>query len=338
MPFDFPQAFESGEQASAALYQHALRYDGLTEIPGPKHNPKIVEWAQLDDATDWIDDDETPWCATAANGWCAEIGLPTTGSAMARSFLNWGRAVDTRHAVTGDFVVLWRKSPSSTSGHITNFVRWDGPNHFIGYGGNQSNQVRHSRYPVSRILKRGVRRYDPSPASSGGRPTLRSGDRGAFVIDLQDQLHELRYFLGKIDGIFGPMTKSAVMDFQARSGLATDGIVGAKTWQALREDAKPKPERAITTADLRTEGSRTIKGADGATLAAGLGLGGLTLDKVTEAASKAEGLVDTLSRLATDHGIELLIGVAIFGLAIYAVGMVKNARVDDSITGANAKR
>ena len=36
-----------------------------------------------------------------------------------------------------------------------------------------------------------------------------------------------------IDGIFGPETKSATIDFQKRFGLDADGIIGPKTWQKL---------------------------------------------------------------------------------------------------------
>ena len=64
----------------------------------------------------------------------------------------------------------------------------------------------------------------PTPAS---RPTLRQGDRGAAVADLQTQLRI------SSDGIFGPQTEAAVIAYQQRSGLVPDGIVGPKTWAAL---------------------------------------------------------------------------------------------------------
>jgi hypothetical protein len=41
-----------------------------------------------------------------------------------------------------------------------------------------------------------------------------------------------------VDGLFGPKTEKAVFDFQVFAGLATDGIVGSKTWKAILEPAK----------------------------------------------------------------------------------------------------
>ena len=50
---------------------------------------------------------------------------------------------------------------------------------------------------------------------------------------LQNILKILRFYNGKIDGIFGDGTKNAVIKFQRSFGLTADGIVGAKTWNAL---------------------------------------------------------------------------------------------------------
>lgn len=52
------------------------------------------------------------------------------------------------------------------------------------------------------------------------------------VITLQTLLNKYGYHL-TADGNFGAATETAVKGFQTRKGLASDGIVGAKTWEKL---------------------------------------------------------------------------------------------------------
>ena len=61
----------------------------------------------------------------------------------------------------------------------------------------------------------------------------KQGSRGTEVKNIQKKLKELGFYSGNIDGIFGPQTKNAVINFQKQKGLKVDGIVGAKTLQAL---------------------------------------------------------------------------------------------------------
>lgn len=71
--------------------------------------------------------------------------------------------------------------------------------------------------------------------SSGSqtRTTVRKGSRGVDVTYLQQRLAALGYQPGVADGIFGVKTLAAVKAFQADRKLAVDGIIGAKTWEAL---------------------------------------------------------------------------------------------------------
>ncbi|TVQ18958.1 MAG: peptidoglycan-binding protein [Leptolyngbya sp. DLM2.Bin15] len=62
---------------------------------------------------------------------------------------------------------------------------------------------------------------------------LRRGSSGAPVERLQRALQDLGYYDGPITGFFGALTETAVRQFQADSGLPTDGIVGASTETAL---------------------------------------------------------------------------------------------------------
>ena len=65
------------------------------------------------------------------------------------------------------------------------------------------------------------------------RPTLRLGDSGQDVKELQQILTELMYYQGPTDGIFGSSTNIAVRKFQTNNRLTSDGIVGRNTWSAL---------------------------------------------------------------------------------------------------------
>jgi hypothetical protein len=63
--------------------------------------------------------------------------------------------------------------------------------------------------------------------------TLKPGDTGAQVKALQRALKALGYPVGKVDGDYGPATKTALAAFQHASGLTADGIFGPKTLDAL---------------------------------------------------------------------------------------------------------
>ena len=68
--------------------------------------------------------------------------------------------------------------------------------------------------------------------SSSTKPTLRKGDNGSTVSELQRALNQRGANL-VVDGDFGPKTEQAVKNFQASAGIAVDGIVGPQTWGAL---------------------------------------------------------------------------------------------------------
>lgn len=76
----------------------------------------------------------------------------------------------------------------------------------------------------------------PQAVRPSGRPTIQQGSKGQHVRDLQAHLKAVYpAYAGHlvVDGDFGPRTKAAVMEFQRRSGLVADGIVGPLTWGRL---------------------------------------------------------------------------------------------------------
>ncbi|MFV0134413.1 peptidoglycan-binding protein [Streptomyces sp. HMX87] len=63
---------------------------------------------------------------------------------------------------------------------------------------------------------------------------LAYGHAGPEVAEAQCLLHRAGLEPGEIDGIYGPLTQSAVKRVQKREGLVVDGIIGPHTWRALR--------------------------------------------------------------------------------------------------------
>lgn len=70
--------------------------------------------------------------------------------------------------------------------------------------------------------------------SSDISQTLKMGSRGQQVKDLQGKLNQIGDHAGTVDGIYGSMTKQAVMKFQRQHHLQVDGIYGPKTRKALQ--------------------------------------------------------------------------------------------------------
>lgn len=72
------------------------------------------------------------------------------------------------------------------------------------------------------------------------RPTLRQGNSGTAVRELQTLLNDLvrPVPLLIVDGAFGSKTKQAAMAFQSSRRLTIDGVVGPQTWAALEQPSR----------------------------------------------------------------------------------------------------
>ena len=59
------------------------------------------------------------------------------------------------------------------------------------------------------------------------------GSTGTEVRNIQTRLKRWGYYTGQVDGIFGSLTKKAVIYFQQKNGLKVDGIAGPETLSAI---------------------------------------------------------------------------------------------------------
>ena len=112
----------------------------------------------------------------------------------------------------------------------------------VGFGrvsDDKNNSEKIFKFPGSSMCTNHVglvtevsRVSDDKNYSAKNMPTLRLGSRGASVKTLQGILNEHGAHL-TVDGIFGNLTKLAVISFQGLNDLQKDGIVGRKTWEKL---------------------------------------------------------------------------------------------------------
>ena len=98
-------------------------------------------------------------------------------------------------------------------------------------------------------------------------PSLKLGSRSESVTQLQIKLHDLGHYQGAIDGVYGPLTRVAVSEYQRAAHLKADGIVGRSTWSAL-QSAFPEPEavaaEAISPKVAATEAAAEPEASDDA--------------------------------------------------------------------------
>jgi hypothetical protein len=73
----------------------------------------------------------------------------------------------------------------------------------------------------------------PASPAQPTAPTSPAVTPSASVMKLQQQLGQLNYYEGPVDGIMGPQTAAAVKDLQRQAGLPQTGTMNAATQAAL---------------------------------------------------------------------------------------------------------
>jgi Putative peptidoglycan binding domain len=72
-----------------------------------------------------------------------------------------------------------------------------------------------------------------APSANPAQPTTPAVPPSAAVKTLQQQLGQLNYYEGPVDGIMGPQTTAAIKDLQRQAGLPQTGTMNPATQAAL---------------------------------------------------------------------------------------------------------
>jgi peptidoglycan hydrolase-like protein with peptidoglycan-binding domain len=161
-----------------------------------------------------------------------------------------------------------------------------------------------------------------------GQPTIHEGETGTAVKRLQRALRRTPNLSLVVDGIFGPGTHTAVIEFQqGNPPLAVDGIVGPQTWAAL-PDGGPMPTletgstgdvvkslQTVLTSGASQWGGVTPQGIDGvfgphtkAAVEAFQGWGHATVDGIVGDQTWSVSLDAASATLETEVGLKYVIG------------------------------
>lgn len=119
---------------------------GQEEIPGPEHNPRIIEY--LSYLLTKFTRDEIPWCS-AFICWCfVQVGIEPSRSGLARSWLRWGVALEEPRLGA---VMIFSRGEEAWQGHVFLYTGEDS-RYYFGLGGNQKNKVSISRQEKEKLL------------------------------------------------------------------------------------------------------------------------------------------------------------------------------------------
>lgn len=196
----------------------------------------------------------------------------------------------------------------------------------------------------------------PAPITPKAAPTPTTPQE-PDVAWAQARLTELNYATGGADGVIGPLTRSAIRDFQDANNLVVNGKLDQATIALLHNPTvSPRPvppERAaMTVADLREGGSKIIEAADEAKF----GAVGAGLATTAAAASNASSIVSSVkdmtagaeagvswTELAETYWpvfviIASIVAVSYFAwLAYRGAKKVEQQRVDNARKGLNVR-
>ena len=226
--------------ANEKVIEIAKKYVGVTEYP-PNSNNVIFNTKFYGRE---VSGANYPWCCAFIWYIHNEAGVDIKKTASCAELGTWFKnngKFKTSAPKVGDIVFFKFSGSSRWTNHVGIVVEV-GNGYIKTIEGNTSSDEKGSQSNGGMVAERkrklnstivGFGYFEPiENTPSTIYTTIKIGSRGASVKTLQTLLNSNGANL-TVDGIFGQLTKIAVLSFQGEKGLTKDGIVGKLTWAKL---------------------------------------------------------------------------------------------------------
>ena len=140
------------------------------------------------------------------------------------------------------------------AGHLTLSLLYEGQNVVTGSGVSSGSTGSSSSGETT----------DTAPTTTNPN-TLKYGDSGSRVTELQSNLTKLGYNTNGVDGRFGAGTQRAVVKFQKDNGLYADGLAGAKTLALIEQKVAALGNDSSSSGNSSSDTSGSSSGTGGFT-------------------------------------------------------------------------
>ena len=140
---------------------------GVVAIPGQATSARVHDYYAAAGHPD-IAGDDVAWCAAFVGAWLERVGVTSTRSLLARSYLAWGQPTDVAHPGT---IAIFSRGSDPALGHVGFAVGESGDSIYL-LGGNQSDAVSVIAMPRAHLL--GMRWPSDSPVQSAPPETAPS--------------------------------------------------------------------------------------------------------------------------------------------------------------------
>ena len=187
----------------------AWRKLGVREIQGARHAQDILGFFR-DSGHSHIVRDEVAWCAAFVGACLERAGIAATGSLLARSYLDWGGALEKPRLGA---VAILKRGDDPRAGHVGFWIGETQTAHVL-IGGNQSDAVTVQRFGKDRLL--GFRWPHPPDSADSALPSAAAAQALPFARALQHVLEMEGGFTDDPDDPGGPTNKGITLEVYCR--------------------------------------------------------------------------------------------------------------------------